>query len=172
MTNEQLQQLARDTFSGLAIFCRDAQFDRQFLLEYQSGMILTDRGFKDMSYKMAGLTANCRYLIASNQARDVSAFNPQAGHWGLVVLQPGARFKVLDVQYRGDKTQVLLLHIPETYVEFFRQMDFDLEDRIREKALQNFEQNLQVNPLPELQEPGWISRTALPLGMDEEGNLF
>src|SRR5690606_18841919 len=86
---------------------------------YQIGQILTERGFTDMSYKGGGLTTNFRYLIASANAKDLSAFNPDAAQFGHVLLSSNTFLKVLDIYKIGNKTQVFLLEIPETAVDFF-----------------------------------------------------
>ena len=72
-----------------------------------------------MSYKGGGLSTNFRYLIASANAKDLSAFNPDSKRFGHILLSANGFFKVLDICKIGDKTQVFLLEIPVTAVNFF-----------------------------------------------------
>ena len=108
MNNTEIEEIYKQTFSGLTLFYRDTTLSEGLISKYQIGQILTERGFTDMTYKDGGLVTNCRYLIASANAKDLSAFNPDSKQFGHVLLTSNAFFKVLDIYKIGNKTQIFL----------------------------------------------------------------
>lgn len=125
-----------------------------------------------MTYKGGGLQRNVRYLIASAFGKDLSMLDPNAAQLGHIMLTSGSFFKVLDIYKIGDKTQVLLLNIPEDSVDIFKSASTNIEEDIVTKARQRFEQLANAGPVNELQSPQWVARTKLPIGMNENGELF
>ncbi|MBZ0244226.1 MAG: hypothetical protein K8F24_13485, partial [Bacteroidales bacterium] len=126
MDNEQIEEIYNQTFPGLRFFYRDTNLSENLISKYAVGQILTERGFTDMSFKCGGTATNCRYLIASANAKDVSAINPDAAKFGHVLLSANAFFKVLDIYKIGNKTQIFILEIPETAVDFFESTDSNI----------------------------------------------
>ncbi|OJJ17017.1 hypothetical protein BKI52_30330 [marine bacterium AO1-C] len=171
MTNEEIQEIMNATFSGLAIFCRDLTLNENLVSKYEPNQILVERGFTDLTYKIGGMTTNCRYLVASSQGKDLSMLspNPEFGH---IVIQSGAFFKVLDIQKENGKTQILLLNIPPEGVNIFASSKINIEDQIIEKGIEVFKQSIASEALPELQAKDWVERTSFPIGMTEEGVFF
>ena len=131
-----------------------------------------ERAFTDMSYKGGGLHSNFRYLIASANGKDVSAVSDNAFNWGLIILQKDAYFKVLDIYTLEGKTQVLLLNFPERGIELFKSATSNMEENIIEKARQNFKDKINLPVAEELETKEWQSRTAFPLGMNDDGEMF
>ena len=119
MENKQIEEIYNSTFSRLTLYYRDTTLDTNLIIKYQVGQILTERGFTDMSYKGVGLATNLRYLIASANARDLSALNADSKQYGHVLLSANVFFKVLDIYKIGEKTQIFLLEIPVSAVDFF-----------------------------------------------------
>jgi hypothetical protein len=172
MDNQQLSAFINETFPGLTFFYRDTNLPDDLIAKYQVGQILKARGFTDMSYKGGGLATNFRYMIASAFGKDLSAFDPTAAQFGLIVLTTDAYFKVLDIYKIGDKTQVLLLNIPERAVDFFKSATINIEEDVTSKARKRFEQLVNAEPVEVLQTPGWTMRTKLPIGMSDTGEMF
>lgn len=172
MDNQQIEAIFNETFPGLTFFYRDTNLSDELVAKYHIGQILKMRGFTDMSYKGGGLTTNVRYLIASARGKDLSAFDPNAARFGHIMLTSDAFFKVLDIYKIGDKTQILLLNIPEHAVDFFKKATTNIEEDIKNKARQRFDQLVDAEGVPELQTPEWLSRTSIPIGMSAEGELF
>ena len=172
MTNDEIQDLMNVTFEGLAIFCRDLELSKELIAKYHPNQIIMERGFVDLSYKIGGLTKNCRYLVASSQGKNLSMFDPQAQTFGHVLLRSGSFFKVLDIQQMQGKTQILLLNIPEEGAQIFEKMKVNIEDEIIAKAVDIFEENLKDEPIPALQTQEWLERTSFPIGMSDEGVFF
>lgn len=172
MDKIQLDEIYNQTFSGLALFYRDTNLPEELISKYTVGQILQERGFTDMTFKVGGLTTNLRYLIASAQATDLSAFNPVSANFGLCLLPAGAFFKVLDIYRIGDKTQIFMLDIPAAAVGFFTVGSTNIEDGIIKKARENFETNFNAPPVPELQADEWKQRTEFPVGMSDKGEFF
>lgn len=172
MDNKQIEEIYNQTFSGLTLFYRDTTLSENLILKYQVGQILTERGFTDMSYKGGGLATNFRYLIASANARDLSAFNQDTKQFGHVLLSSNAFFKVLDIYKIGDKTQVFLLEIPATAVDFFATATSSVEEDITKKARESFDTKINAEPIAELQTNEWKERTEFPIGMNDKGEFF
>jgi len=171
MKQEDIEAVMNSTFSGLALFCRDLELTAPLIEKYQLNQIIMERGFTDLTHRIGGQATNFRYLVASSNAKDISALsqNPEFGH---IMLQSGAYFKVLDIQKEGDKTQVLLLHIPEEGVDIFRQAKVNIEDQVVEKGVEIFKEHLLKEPIKDLQSNDWIERTSFPLGMNSDGVFF
>ncbi|MBK8193173.1 MAG: hypothetical protein IPK76_08170 [Lewinellaceae bacterium] len=171
LNNEQIGQIMNSTFAGLTLFYRDTNLTDQQASAYKKNMILQELGFTDASYRGGGLATRHRFLIASARAKDASMFE-QGTNWGLVILNSGSFFKVLDVYTVGDKTQITLLHIPEEGVDIFAQAKINIEDQIVEKARAGFEEKLAMPPVPELATEAWVNRTQAPIGIDTAGKPF
>lgn len=172
MDNKQIEEIYNQTFGGLTLFYRDTTLSENLVSKYFVGQILTERGFTDMSYKGGGLTTNFRYLIASANAKDLSAFNPDSAKFGHVLLPSNAFFKVLDIYKIDNKTQIFLLEIPATAVDFFASATSNIEEDITKKARESFENKVNSNAIAELQTQEWKEKTEFPIGMDDKGNFF
>ncbi|MCK9640107.1 MAG: hypothetical protein M0R39_09385 [Prolixibacteraceae bacterium] len=172
MSNTEIEKIYKQTFSGLTFFYRDITLSEGLILKYQIGQILTERGFTDMTYKDGGLVTNCRYLIASANAKDLSTFNPDAKQFGHALLTSNAFFKVLDIYKIGNKTQIFLLEIPATAVDFFANVTSNIENDITKKAREGFDTKINSEPIPELQTQDWKDRIEFPIGMNEKGEFF
>ena len=172
MTNQKLEEIFNRTFGGLTLFYRDTNLKEELISKYEPGKIIMERGFTDMSYKGGGMTTNLRYLIASAHAKDISALNPDAAVSGHVILHSNAYFKVLDNYSIGNKTQILLLEIPQDAISVFSGSIINIEDDIVKKGRSSFDTRINTLPVKELQTEEWIKRTEFPLGMDDNGELF
>ena len=172
MDKKQIEEIYNQTFGGLTLFYRDTTLSENLISKYQVGQILTERRFTDMTYKGGGLSTNFRYLIASANGKDLSAFNPNSAQFGHILLSLNAFFKVLDIYNIGDKTQVFLLEIPVTAVDFFASVISSVEEDITKKARESFDTKCNAEPIPELQTQEWKQRTEFPIGMSDKGELF
>jgi hypothetical protein len=172
MKNERLRTIYHETFSGLKLFYRDTNLSENLISNYRIGQIIQEKGFTDMSSIGGGLSGNFRYLIASAHAKDLSKFNPASAKIGHFLLDSIAYFKVLDIQKIDDKTQVFLLNIPDNSISLFKNSSSNLEEEIIEKAQKRFREKIDAPLIPELQAENWKERTKLPLGMNENGELF
>jgi hypothetical protein len=119
-----------------------------------------------------GLSENCRYLIASANAKDLSKFNPDSAKMGHFLLDTIAYFKVLDIEKIDNKTQVFLLNIPDNSLSLFKNSTSNLEEEITEKARKKFTDKINLAVVPELQNQEWKERTKSPIGMDNNGQLY
>ena len=172
MDNKQIEEIYNATFAGLTLFYRDTTLAEDLISLYKVGQILMERGFTDISYKGGGLAANLRYLIASAHAKDISAVSPDSARFGHVVLRSDSWFKVLDIYRIGDKTQIFLLEIPGTAVEFFSNTNSNIEEDFIKKARAGFKAKANLPPVPELQSLDWRERTEFPIGMNNKGEFF
>ncbi|MDQ3302586.1 MAG: hypothetical protein M3518_04465 [Actinomycetota bacterium] len=127
----------------------------------------------DCSYLAGGLAAWHRYLIITSQARDLHALAGMDPRYGPAIIRRDGFFKVLDVYWLRGRAQITLLHVPEELVGHLRTLEpNEMERELVQATRTNFEENL-VNPaVPALTEAEWLERTAFPLGMSEEGDLF
>lgn len=172
MDNKQIEEIYNQAFGGLTLFYRDTTLSENLISKYKVGQILTERGFTDMSYKGGGLATNFRYLIASPNAKDLSAFNPDSAQFGHTLLSSNAFFKVLDIYKIGDKTQIFLLEIPSTAIDFFAGATSNIEDDITKKARESFDTKINSELIAELQTKEWKDRTEFPIGMNDKGEFF
>ena len=172
MDNKQIEEIFNQTFGGLTLFYRDTTLSENLISKYHVGQILTERGFTDMTFKGGGLATNFRYLIASANGKDLSAINPNSAQFGHILLSSNAFFKVLDIYKIGKKTQVFLLEIPETTLDFFASATSNIEDDITKKARESFEIKIDAEPIPEIQTQGWRERTEFRMGLNDKGELF
>ena len=78
---------------------------------------------------------------------------------------------VLDVYTIGDKTQIMLLQLPDGFEEVFKTPRKIIDETV-EKHRKSFEECLKSEPIEELTTPGWLERVKFPIGMDDEGNFF
>lgn len=167
-----VQALFNETFNHLSFFWRDTDLSADKVEKYQQGQILVERAFTDVTYKNGGLAKNLRYTIASSNGKDLGQLNPEVAKYGFVVLPAMTLFKVLDVYTVGDKTQVLLLNFPTYGAGIMCVASTDVEDQMINEARRLFDEQLKMEPIPELQEQQWTGRTAFPIGMDDNGNFF
>lgn len=170
----ELDRLLASTFDNLSFFYRDNNLGDELIGKYRRGLIVRELGFTDASYKPGGLAAKNRFLIATSQAKDLSVMPGGNPAHGLVVVNRGSFFKVLDVEERGGHKQIVLLHIPEELSEFFDSGEelSDIEDQIVAAAREDFEKSLKEPAVQELTEKEWLDRTVSPLGMSDGGEFF
>ena len=172
MKNKRIKDILDETFSDLKLFYRDTTLSDDLILKYKVGQIIKEKGFTDMSYIGGGLSQNCRYLIASSDARDLSKFNPASVKNGHALLDDNSFFKVLDIQKVNNKTQIFLLNIPGNSLTLFKNSTSNLEEEITEKARQKFISKIDSALIPELQTEDWKERTKSPIGMSDNGEFF
>lgn len=172
MKNKRIKDILDETFSDLKLFYRDTTLSDDLISKYTIGQIIKEKGFTDMSYIGGGLSGNCRYLIASSDARDLSKFHPDSAKNGHSLLDDNSFFKVLDIQKSNNKTQIFLLNIPGNSLSLFKNSTSNLEEEITEKAKQKFISKVNAPLIPELQTENWKERTKAPIGMSDTGELF
>ncbi len=172
MKNARLKAIYNETFSDLKLFYRDTTLSHELISNYKVGQIIKEKGFTDMSFIGGGLSGNCRYLIASSDARELSKFNPDSAKSGHALLDDNSFFKVLDIQKIKDKTQIFLLNIPGNSLTLFKNSSSNLEEEIIDKARQKFINKMDSALIPELQTDNWTERTKSPIGMSDLGELF
>lgn len=172
MDTQKITEIYNKTFAGLTLFYRDVELDENLIQKYQTGQILEEKGFTDISYKGGGITTNLRYLIASSFAKDVSSIMPDTVDCGRVMLSSGSYFKVIDIYKIGQKTQICLLNILKEDVDFFYNAKSNIEDEIVQKARESFDTKIKNDPIPELQSQMWKDITNFPIGMSDSGEFF
>jgi hypothetical protein len=172
MENKRIKDILDETFSDLKLFYRDTNLSDDLISKYRIGQIVKEKGFTDMTFLGGGLSGNCRYLIASSDARDLSKFNPGSVKNGHALLDDNSFFKVLDIQKIDKKTQILLLNIPGNSLPLFKNSSSNLEEEITEKAKQKFISKINSDLIPELQTEDWKERTKSPIGMSDNGEFF
>jgi hypothetical protein len=174
VAQNELDRLLSVTFNNLSFFYRDNNLSDALLGKYRRGLIVREKGFTDASYQPGGLAAKHRFLIATTQAKDLSGMPGGNPAHGLVVVNRGSFFKVLDAEERENHRQIVLLHIPEELSEFFDSGEelSDIEQQIVTAARADFEKSLNESAVQELTQAEWLDRTAFPLGMSDEGEFF
>ena len=158
------------TFENASRYVRDVNLDSKFVDKYEIGQIIQEKAFVDASDRIGGMITSHRYLILSGYMADFSSFE-KGTNWGLHVAKNGSRFKVVDIYTVGDKTQILLLQLPEGFEEVFENRT-DVEEEFIERERENFEKDLKKEIIEELAGDLWLQRCEFPLGMNDEGEFF
>lgn len=170
----ELDGLLALTFDNLSFFYCDNNLSDELIGKYRRGLIIREFGYVDASYLAGGLAAKNRFLIATSQVKDLSQMPPLKPAQGLVVVNRGSFFKVLDVTKSDDHQQIVLLHIPEELSEFFDSGEelSEIEQQIVTAAQADFEKSLNENAVLELTQTQWLERTESPLGISDGGEFF
>lgn len=170
--NQDLQQIANQTYPGIAIYVRDANLPKALSDKYTPGRIILERAFTDASNRVMGMVTTHRYMILSNHMKNFSSFE-QGTNWGLHVAQNNSRFKVLGQHSYNGKTAIVLLHLPNNDTwKVFKNCNFSLDEQLYQMSIQRFEAKCEQPPIPELATPQWLNRCAFPVGMDDKGNFW
>lgn len=163
-------KVIESTFVGASRYVRDVNLDEGLAAKYEAGQIIYERAFVDASNRIGGMTTTHRYLILSGYMADFSKFEEDT-NWGLHVAKRRSRFKVVDIYSVGDKTQILLLQLPDGFDGVFKNRT-DVEEEFIERERKNFEDDLKKDPVEELSTDMWLQRCEFPIGMDEKGEFF
>lgn len=155
----------RETFKDLAFLYRDTTLKEELISKYKIDSIINEKGFCDMSYKAGGIMGNLRFLIASNNGRDISFANPDISEIGFILLQSNSFFKILDIYKLVDKTQIVLLNISEDFIDYFRNSNSVDENNIIGLARKDFNEKINSLIINALDSEYWKERTEKPVGM-------
>lgn len=176
-SNEQVEEIVNWTLSGLTMYYRDSELTEHEIRKYEVGQIFRSQTFVDVSNFAGKLTKNCRFIFATGKAAPLYQINPDTEKWKLHTINANSYFKVLDIYKKDDKIQFFLLHIPANGIDFFRNTVLrlggnNLEEEIIEKSRSSLDRKMEMEVIPELEEPEWINRTRFPIGIDAKGNFF
>lgn len=172
LDTELLEGAINDILPGLAMYIRDVNLAPKLTAIYEPGMIIMERGFTDASCRVMGMITSHRYSILSNHMVDLREFK-HGTNWGLYVANRGSRFKVIDVYEYQNKTQILLLHLPDDRRwKLFEDLEMNIEKNIVVDCRERFKNKCLKNPILELATNLWIDRCKMPLGMSDDGVLF
>lgn len=162
--------LVSSTLSQSKFFVRDCNLSDELADKYEIGQILTEKGFVGATDKIGGMATTHRYLILSNAMADFSQFEKDTD-WGIHIAKANSKFKVLDICKINNKTQILLLQIPEGFENAFSLSNELIAQRI-EYSRNLFEDCLTKKIIREVSGEDWLERISFPLGMDDDGNFF
>lgn len=169
---KELEALINDILPGLTMYVRDVNLPPEFATKYEPGMIIREKGFTDASNRVMGMITTHRYAILSNHMRDLREFE-HGTNWGLFVAKSDAHFKVLDIYIYQDKTQILLLHLPDDERwSLFENIKISIEDELISDSRKRFEDKCMAEVIPELATDVWLDRCKFPIGMSDEGEFF
>ncbi|MBR5503277.1 MAG: SseB family protein [Methanobrevibacter sp.] len=157
-------------YENVGLFVHDINLPDEWAKKYETGALIKERGFVDMTNKIGQMTTSHRYAIISNHVLDFSQFEHDT-EWGLHTAARDSKFKVLDVYEFNGKTQILLLHLMDNLEEFFVDDDTIDEDFVN-LARKIFEESFEKEIIPEVNSQEWLDRCSFPIGMDDEGNLW
>ena len=172
MKNEKIEQAYQSTFSGLTMYYRDCELTEHLISAYKIDQIIQERGFADVSNHAEGLSKNVRFAIASNAASNLGEINPDVAKYGFHIITSGAYFKVLDIYKIGNKTQIMLMHFNENYLDVFNTTKSNIEDKIVLVGKKSLEIKIKMQPNAILNNEEWTERTKSPIGMTDSGAFF
>ena len=158
------------TFENASRYVRDVNLDSKLADKYEIGQIILEKAFVDASSRIGGMITTHRYLILSGYMADFSGFE-QGTDWGLHMAKKDSRFKVVDIYTVGDKTQILLLQLPEGFEGVFVNRT-EVEEEFIERERKNFEEDLKKDVIEDLADDLWLKRCEFPLGMSDDGEFF
>ncbi|WP_407381298.1 NADAR domain-containing protein [Methanobrevibacter sp.] len=156
--------------SECELYVRDVNLKENLAEKYEIGQILTEKAFVDASDNIGGMITTHRYSILSNQMADLSGFE-NGTNWGLHTTKAGSKFKILDIYKVEDKTQILLLQLPEGFEEVFENKN-KLIDEVIEDSREEFEDLINEEPIKDLTTDEWLERVSFPIGMNDAGNFY
>ncbi len=172
MTNEEVEVIINEVFPGLTLYYRDTDLSQEIIKQYKKGSVLLEPAFTDCSYLGGYPTGNIRFLIASSKAADIGKVQPEVMKYGMMVLNAGAFFKVLDLYEIDGCTQILLLHIPSHTVDFFKITNSNLEHTVIDKCRALFEKRMTDSIIEILTTDDWKLRVDFPIGISKEGKNY
>ncbi|MBO5151328.1 MAG: DUF1768 domain-containing protein [Methanobrevibacter sp.] len=158
------------TLNQSKFFARDCNLSDELADKYEIGQVITEKAFVDATDKIGGMATTHRYLILSNSMADLSQFEKDTD-WGIHTAKANSKFKVLDICKMNDKTQILLLQLPDGFEDAFSISNELIAQRI-EYSRKLFKNCLSKKIVKEVSGDDWLERVSFPLGMDDEGNFF
>ncbi len=175
ITEEYLREMEKtinDTFPGLNMYVRDVNLNPELEKKYYKNQIIKEKAYTDASYRVMGMATTHRYSILSNHMTDFSMYENDT-NWGLCIAARDSHFLVLDIYEYNNKTQILLLHLPDDERwKMFKNVEINIINQLIDDSRKRFENKCNLNPIPELTTKDWLKRCSFPLGMDDNGNLF
>jgi hypothetical protein len=160
------------TLPNLAMVVRDINLPEKLAAKYEKKLILLERGYTDASCNIGGMITTHRFAICSNHMKSLADFDEN--NRGLCVALAGSHFLCLGQYVHNGKTLIILLHLPddETWQLFQHLSWVNIFDDIITSCVEQFKTQCDTEPIPELTDKDWLDRCSLPIGMDNEGNLF
>ena len=162
--------IMRSTIDSGEYYVRDINLKSDLFERYEIGQTITERAFVDATNRIGGLATSHRYLILSNQFKDLSEFEKNT-NWNLHITARDSVFKILDIYTKDGKSQIFLLQLPKGFEEVFDRENDLIEDAVSDSR-EFFDKCLKEDPIKEVSSPDWLERVSFPLGMDNEGNFF
>ena len=158
-----------DCIDNLTIVVRDCDLSQEIISKYKKGMILKEPVFCEANYVLGGFPCNARFAIFSNRFKEFSTIDKVKG---ICFTDMISRFKVLDIIKGENKTEIVLLHLPnDERWKNFRDLTYIVEQRIVQIAKRNFDTLVLAEPVSELSTKEILSKFSRPLGMDENMNF-
>ncbi len=154
------------------MYYRDCELSEDLVTRYKVDQIIQERGFTDISNQAEGLAKNVRFAIASNSASNLGEINPGVAKYGFHLIPSGAYFKVLDIYKIEHKTQIMLMHFNEAYLEIFNSTKSNIEDKMVLVGRKSLDTKIVMQPHSILNNEEWTARTADPIGMSKTGTFF
>ena len=170
--NAIIEEAYNHTFSGLTMYYRDCDLNPEWIARYKTDQILMERGYTDVSSFAEGLDKNLRYAIASNKAVYMGQINPDVAKFGFNLISAPSYYKVLDIYTIEDKTQVLLLHFDQKYMDVFNSVKSNIEEKVIGMGRESLDKKMLMQPNHDLNSQQWSERTSLPVGMSHNGIFF
>ena len=165
-----IQEMIKDTYSNLKFYVRDVDIEDKIIYKYKIGDIIYEKAFVDCTKKISGLSKKVRYFILSNKAKDLSKYETKT-KWGLCVIDKNSAFKILDIYRRGEKTLIILLHVPEEIAEQFKKVHSNFDKEVCKKIKDEFDKLYNREPDKDLKDD-WYERIKFPIGIDNNNNLI
>lgn len=145
------------------IFYRDVNLKKMYSENYKEKMLISERGFIDMTDRRGGPFSSHRYVIISNKYVCASALEKEE-KWNMYTIGRNQKFLISDILKIENTTYYLLLHD--------NLIDLNNIEKYRSLAIKQIYEDAKSIPDKEVATISWLERCRFPLGMDIEGKLF
>ena len=156
-------------YSNLKFYVRDSDLSKNQISQYQNniGKFIKEKAFVDCTKKIGMLQKNTRYIIFSNNIKDISIHEDKTD-FGICIANKDSIFKIVDVISANDKNYIILLHVNKDDKLMINELKTNVEDNLIEFTKNTINEKTEI--IPELTDE-WYNRLFFPIGIDPDNNI-
>ena len=169
---EGIAKIKNEAISGLQMFFSDVNLSDEVACKYKPGELISDEEFVFACRDKIGMQTTHRFKILSNHMTSINSF--EVGEkCGLSVADRNSRFKILAIHEYRSKTLILLLHLPyDVDWKSFQSVNTENEDELIKTHIKLFEDECNLELVPEPDVEKWLSRYSFPIGMNTNSEFI
>ncbi len=168
-----LEEIIKRNYQDLEMFVRDLKLNNSIVKKYTNNLILKESSFVEMTYMLGGIkeTFNTRFIILSNKANNMEELEVDT-NWGLYVISTNSYFRVLDNFKIGKINIIILLHISNSDIDFFKDNKVSIDENLVNNVKCKLKDELKKSVIRSLDDGYFYRHTNFPIGIDEKGNFI